>query len=266
MNFPDRISADPLGALAGCLVWIPIAVWVVSIIHWLVGGDIDGFPALVSLVVAIGLGMIAVNPPTPALSPLILAATATTVFLFPMVRSALNRHALAAIDMEQLDRAFQGLQQHPNSAGILVRVAELLYIRGLRANALAIGELAIKSLPKSSFQAEHAMVGTWRYRVGKNEQPKTHCTHCGFENQPTDIVCRRCHRPYLVDLARGRWLGKVSAEKLIVVWIVLMMAFVGVPAATHFAKTNPALALFAIMGQLVLGLLLVIVSFLRGSS
>lgn len=266
MNFPERYASDPLGAFAGCLVWIPIAVWIISIVHWLVGGEIEAPFAMLSLIVALGLGMVAVNPPTPTLSPLILAATVCTVVLFPMVRSALNRHALAAIDVEQMERVFENFQQHPNSPSIAVRLAELLFIRGLKANALAIGEDAIKHLPQSVFRAEHQMVATWRLLVPQGETPRTHCPHCGYNNPPTVFSCLRCHRPYVIDLARGKWLGRISAEKLIVIWMVLIMAFVGIPAATQFARVNSGLALFAIIAQLVVGLVILIAAFLRGSS
>ncbi len=49
------MTANPLSALIGCLAWIPLAVWIVSIVQWIISGDIDFLSGFLGIWLAIGL-------------------------------------------------------------------------------------------------------------------------------------------------------------------------------------------------------------------
>ena len=97
MNF-DRI-AEHSTALIGCLAWLPLAVWIMACVHWLIGGDIDVWTGFAGIVLALGLGYEAINPPVPQLAPLTVVAVFITVIMFPFVRTAMDKKALKAIDI-----------------------------------------------------------------------------------------------------------------------------------------------------------------------
>ena len=196
MNLQDRLASDPLGAACGCFVWIPIAVWIISMVHWMISGEVETLFGLITIGVAIGLGMVAVNPPGPSLSPLIFCAVCATVLFFPLARLAMNRHALASIDIEQLEKYYAALLARPDNAGALIRLAELLYIRGFPSNAIALGEKALVALPANLFRAEHKMVNAWKFQVsGRNSFAATTCLNCGHSNNPIDLHCQNCAAP-----------------------------------------------------------------------
>ena len=266
MNFQERLASDPLGAICGCVIWIPIAVWTISIIHWMVSSEIEVLFGVLALGSAIGLGVLTVNPPHPGLSPLILMAVVVTVVFFPLARTAINRSALAAIDIEQMDKYYEAFLQRPDNAGAQIRLAELLYIRGMRANAIALGERALLKLPISHFRSEHQMVGSWKLQSNAmSMKPVTRCVNCGFENDPADLRCVKCGSAHIMDLARGKWFGVGAGKKLIAVWIGLMSAFVGIPLAAQFAQKSSGLALLAIVAQVIVGIVLVVTAFSKGS-
>ena len=50
-------------------------------------------------------------------------------------------------------------------------------------------------------------------------------------NEPGTLYCSRCRSKYLLDYAKGRWLGRRSVRRLISVWIAAVAGLVGVPTA-----------------------------------
>ena len=265
MNFKEHVAADPLGAFSAVFVWVPIAVWVISMVHWMVTAEIETPFGLVAIGVAIGLGVVTASPPAPWLSPLIFTAVMVTVVVFPFVRTAVNRHALAAIDIEQLEKHYEALRMRPDNAGAMIKMAELLYIRGFPAYAVAIGERALVNLPVNLFRAEHQMVSAWKMQGASAPKGRLFpCLHCGFGNDPSEINCQQCGYPYVVEMAKGKWLGTGSGRKLIAVWIGLVIAFVGIPASASLAQRSPVLALTVIALQIVAAAVVVYQVFLKG--
>lgn len=264
MNLQDRLASDPLGAACGCIVWIPISVWIVSAIHWMVSADLEVLFGVLSIAIAAGLGILTVNPPVQGMSPWLCASTTASIVFFPAVRSSMNRRALGAIDVQQLERFYGALLKRPDNAGALIRLAELLYIRGFPANAIGLGEKALQSLPVNLFAAEHQMVQAWKQQVrGRSLPTSTPCLNCGYENKLDDLHCQGCGTPYIVDLAKGKWLARGSAKKLIAVWIGLVIAFVGIPTSVELAKTSSTLALVAIGLQVLVAVAVIFLGFSR---
>ncbi len=79
---PDNITHTS-ASIIGCLAWIPLAVWIVAVVHWMIGGDIDPITGFAALFFAVALGYEAINPPVPELAPITDVAVLVTVIMFP---------------------------------------------------------------------------------------------------------------------------------------------------------------------------------------
>jgi hypothetical protein len=75
----------------------------------------------------------------------------------------------------------------------------------------------------------------------------TPCIECGHRNPPTAILCERCNHPYLVDIVRGRWVGRGFAKKVIGAWVATMVALAGIPAASVLPPVAAIIVISAIM-------------------
>ncbi|MBS1722237.1 MAG: zinc ribbon domain-containing protein [Armatimonadetes bacterium] len=254
--------------MSTCFIWIPIAVWVVSMIGWIVAGEVETIYGVAAIGCSVGMGLVAAFPPFPALSPALFVLAVAMVVFYPFVRAAANRRALATIEIEQLSKFYDMLQEKPDNWPVMLRLAEILYRRGLPGPALALADRALASMPQTLFRSEHNMVATWRLEVGQAGdlgRPLA-CLHCGAPNPPGGIHCQKCGAPYLIDLARGRWLGKNTAQQVVVAWIGLGIAFVGIPLAARTSTASPMLAIALIVLQVALGGLLVYKAYIAGGA
>ena len=86
----DYVSDYPLYFVCGFIVWLPVAVWVMGLIHWMIQGDIDVISGLLGSVVAVTLGIFTMRPPVPFMAPLFLFAVLAILAVFPFVRNTLE--------------------------------------------------------------------------------------------------------------------------------------------------------------------------------
>ncbi len=265
MTFSERVAADPFGFFAAFFVWIPVAVWVVSVVGWMVSGDLEALGGIVAIGVAIGLGVLTAAPPDPRLSPLFFGVTVLTVVMYPFVRTAAHKHAHAKIDIEQIDRHAETLRRKPNDLGAMFRLAELLYKRGLPAQAIALGEKALTGMPANLFRPEHTALSAWKAQATSPGlfRPVA-CLRCHEPNPPGNLNCASCGYPYVVELAKGRLLGPNTAKQLVAVWIAIVIALVGLPSAAKVAEKSPAMAVVLMAVQVTAGCAILLRSFLRG--
>lgn len=266
MDFKERLAADPLGAVAACCIWIPIAAWVVTMIGWLITGEVETLTGICAIGLGLGMGIVAAFPPHPSLSPFLLLAAVATVVFTPLVRASYNRRALAAIDIEQLEKHYEALRLKPDNYGAMIKVAEMLFLRGLPGQAIALGDRALKALPANLFRAEHQMVNAWRLRSqDPNLFKPVACLRCGTLNQPGDLECAQCSFPHVIEMARGKWLGKGTVGQLIAVWVGLVLAFVGIPASAMLASRSLVLSVVLIIACVAIGLWFLLHTFLGGA-
>ncbi|MBS1712887.1 MAG: zinc ribbon domain-containing protein [Armatimonadetes bacterium] len=265
MNFTDRVATDPLAAFSACAIWIPIVFVVVTMVGWMIAGEVETLFGLACLGIAVGSGILASNPPVPGLAPWLLASMVATIVLFPIIRAAVLKRALVAIDIDRLERAFEALQARPNDAGAAMKIAEVLFIRGMPGQAIVLAERALAVLPKDAFREEARMVERWK---GEHADPAhfrpLSCLHCGNANPVGELYCTRCGRPYLVELARGRWMGEGSVHQILAVWVCLMFAFLGLPVAAQIALRSVPVAAALAVSQVVLGLGVLVWAFRKG--
>jgi len=259
----DQIFNHPLSLIAGCAIWIPIGIWVLALVQWAVQGDVDVLSALAGILVGIGLGGTALLAREPYMAPLILIAVIITMAAFPMVRSSLNKRALDQIDVEAIERAYEVLGQRPGNAPAIFKLARTIYNKGMAGHAVALAEVAIQQMPEAIFPEENKILKTWRhYGAAKGPALPLNCLECGVPNNPGTTHCQRCGGPFLLQHARGAWVGKSLARKFVAAWVTIMVALVGIPFA---AGALPAAASIpVIIGLMVLAILVLAATFRGG--
>lgn len=226
---PEKTSS--LAILIGCLVWAPIALWVYSLISWTIMGEIDALFGIVGAFLGIALGVAIMLQPHPSLAPYLVASVFTLVLVFPYLRSVLTRRELAQIDIESIERAYEQLDERPDGFGPKMRIARLIYGRGLRGHAITLAEEALKPFPRSFVEDDLRQVRIWKATAIPDDFHPIRCLECGKENPSGTLFCLRCHSRILLRYARGSWSGKRSARRLLAAWIASMAGLVGIPLA-----------------------------------
>ena len=259
----DQIFNHPGSLLAGCFIWVPIGIWVLSLVHWAVQGDVDVLSALFGILVGIGLGMTALLAREPYMAPLILTAVVLTRGAFPAVRASLNKRALDKIDVEAIERAYAVLERTPTNAPAKFKLARTIYNKGMPGQALALAEAAIHQMPEAIFPEENRILKGWRhYRMDPSQMASLSCLECGLANQPGTTHCQRCGARYLLHHARGTWVGRGLAKKFIAAWTSIILALVGIPFVA--GTFPPGVAITVIIGLMSLAVFVLLTSFGTG--
>lgn len=253
MTFADRIAAHPEIAVAGCLTWAFLIIWILSLLHWTIQGDIDTGFGLIGILIGVGLGVLVLNPPqgNEYIAPLIMFAVIISVALYIPMRNVISHHELVAIDMDAIDRAYKQLEERPNNVGARFKIAKLAYSRGLHGHAITLADEALKNMPADFFGEEHKIVEGWK-RQGHPAAAfrALPCVECGSSNPPGELYCKKCGAKFLLDQAKGRWIGRAMIRKLFAGWVALLGIFVGIP--TSVAALPPEAAIVAIVGLCLL--------------
>lgn len=255
----DHLFENTGSFIAGCAVWVPIGIWVLGLIQWAIQGDIDFLSALAGICVGIGLGATALLSKEPYMAPLILVAVVITMLAFPAVRSSLNKRALAQIDVEAIDRAYEALSMRPGNAAAKFKLAKAVYGKGMPAHAIALAEDAIQQMPEAIFPEEHRILKNWRhYRVPAG-QGDLSCLECNYMCTTGQTHCQRCGAPFLLEHAKGAWVGKGLARKFIAAWVSIVVAIVGIP---YVAGAFPPMASIpVILGLCTMAIVVLVVTF-----
>ncbi|MHB8636256.1 MAG: hypothetical protein ACYC96_07265 [Fimbriimonadaceae bacterium] len=247
MGIKERLFEHPGAFFAGCFVWIFLAIWIYSLVVWAIQGDLEFPIAVVGCGIALALGYLTMNPPRPEFAPWIAIATAAPVLSYPFLSNASRKRALVQIDVEEVERAYDALGQQPQNPALKFRLAKALFNRGMVHAALAIAEPALKELPRRHYMDENRMIVGWRsHAVGK--PPASYgCLQCGFHNRPGTVFCQGCGGRLFLPHAEGRWVGKATMQKVLVVWFSLMLLVFGIPAATMALQPVAALVVIVLM-------------------
>lgn len=225
----ERIFDNPFAFIVGCAVWLPLGFWVVSIVGWMIQGELDAIAGLIAIVAAFVLGYYTMMPPLPWMGPVFFVGAVSLLGLYPAARAAFEQRALVKIDIETIEKCYLAIRERPNNVGAYLRLARTLYARGLKGQAVSIAESVIKGLPRVGFEEEMRQVRQWKQLTKPDDFIPIECIECGVSNDPVRIFCRRCGSDYLADYAKGRWISRRSARKLVLGWAIGMMALLGVP-------------------------------------
>lgn len=250
--FVQRLTASPEAFCAGCLVWIPIAIWIISMVGWMITGEVETFFGILAIALGLMLGYLTSNPPVDSMAPLFFLMVVGTMVFFPFLRHAIHRRELAALDLERLEDAYRGLNQNSRNPLPAFRLAEILWDRGLPGHAIAIADRALTGQQVDVFRDEIQVIKRWKATPLKPDAYRSlACLRCRTLNPPGEFFCVKCGDDFLMDIARGAWLPRSVALKWLGGWILVVMLLAAVPAAAQLLP--PALAVPVIVGALGLG-------------
>lgn len=255
----DQLFNNPGSLIAGCAIWIPIGIWVLALVQWAIQGDVDVISALAGIAVGIGLGGTALLARDPYMAPLILVAVLVTMAAFPVVRSSLNKRALAQIDVDAIERAYEVLGQRPGNAAAKFKLAKTIYNKGMPTYALALAEDSLQQMPEAMFAEEHRIVKGWRHYRRTTPPESLSCLECGVVCQPGFTHCQRCGAKFLLDHARGAWVGKGLARKFVAAWVAIIVALVGIPFVA--GTFPPGAAIPVIIGLMAMAIVVLVITF-----
>jgi len=231
-NMQDRIFRHPESFMSAFIVWVPVAIWIISLVNWMVTAEIDTVSGVLGIMLAVAVGFLAVNPPHPALAPVFVIIAIVTVAVAPVTRAAMNRAALQSIEVEAIERAYEMLSTKPDNFGAKIRLARALWGKGIRSHAVAIADGALKNAPEQMFAEEHRMLKQWK--AAEDDSPgvqRIRCVDCGVPNLPGGMFCSRCGAPFLLDYAQGKWVKSGVIKRVTAGWIAAVAALVAIPSA-----------------------------------
>ncbi len=254
-DLKDMASNDPGWLFASIVVWIPVSIWVVSLIHWMIQGDIDVLSGFAGSVIGLVLGMLTVKPPFPNSSFLFLGAILAVMFMYPFIKNTVDARAHQAIDVDIIRRAYEGIDENPNNFGARWRLAQQLYHRGVYGHALQIADDLLAKADQEIFHDEIKLLNKWKDQIRPDEIRPLPCLECGWMNEPGEVYCHRCNSKFLLDYAKGKWLGYRSMRRLISVWIAAVSGLVGIPTA--LASLPPRQAIVVIPLLMIVSILII---------
>lgn len=249
MTFVERVLSDPTTFALSGIVWIVVAFWIVSMVSWMIQGDVDGGFGILACFIAIVLGVLTTAPPAKGLSPYFFAAVVGTVVTYPVARRYLNRRELNQMDVDQVERAYETLRERPDNLSAMLRIARVLYERGHAEHAVALGERALQNVPRDRFHDEHRELNKWK--MGTRDPAlfgSVSCLRCRSSNAPGTVFCSRCRNPLMLDYVRGGWNSAGAGRKLIAVWMILMFALIGVPLASRLPAAAAIVVVVVLVG------------------
>lgn len=229
-TFAERVGRNPESFISAIVVWVPVAIWIIALVNWMVTAEIDAISGIFGIALAVAVGFLAVSPPHPSLAPLFVLVAVVTVAVAPITRAAMNRAALQSLEVEAIERAYEMLSTKPDNFGAKIRLARALWGKGIRSHAIAIAEGALQNAPEAMFAEEHRMLIQWR--AAEPENPGVHrirCIECGIPNTPGGMFCTRCGAPFLLDYAQGKWMKSGVIQRVTAGWIAAVGALVAIP-------------------------------------
>jgi hypothetical protein len=214
----------------GCLIWFPLMIWTVSLIHWMIGGEIDVIWGIIGVSVGIGLGLAAFTPPFPGYSMIAFGVVLGTVILYPFLRSVMLEFDAKRMNIDRLQLAYEQLSHRPLNPASRFRVAETAYKLGMVGHAVAIADSAIPQMPIQYFRNEHATYRQWKGVVQHPDYFRAiPCKSCGHFNPPGEVYCEKCGAPYLLDRVQLKIAGGDVATRMIGAWATLVLLIAGLP-------------------------------------
>lgn len=229
-------------------------------------GEVDTPTGVMGIMIGITMGYFAFVPPWPFLPYVFLGVSWAAVMLYPAVRAQIERQQLLAIDIDMMERAYDQLRERSDNMGAKIKLARLIYNRGLGGHSIALVESALRGLPEHLFEEEHKQVDMWKRQLGSASRFRSlPCLECGIPNEPGLIHCKRCGAPYLIHHARGKFLGPQLTRRIVVCWGVAMLLGFGIPwSHHHLTGIKP---LIAICGLITLSIFALVVVFVpRGKN
>lgn len=226
----DQIRSNPYAFAAGCVAFIPVAVWVISMINWMIMGEIDGIFGTLSISVAIALGYFTAAPPRPELAPLFLLGILAMICLWPVIKSSADLRLNHVARLDELDRAYERLSLGKRDPGALFKLAAACHSLKMRGPAIVIAEEVLPKLDPKYFADQHRLYQEW-----KSIPPypgmfaPTKCPNCRVENGPGLPFCPHCGEPQYLTIAERGWKPNSLTFRVLGAWMAGTAVLVMIP-------------------------------------
>ena len=241
--FLDMIGRNPLGFVGACMVWIPVTIWIIAVVHWMIGGELDAVTGCLSLCVAFALGYFTSNPPQPWIGHLFFYTTIGTVAVFPFVRSGFQARQLAAMDVDLMREAYELLRSKRNNSGIILKMSRILADKKHYGHAIPVAELALQGLPAAHFHLEIAEVKGWKAMINPLHKYNLYCKKCDTMSPGGTLFCPKCDHELLMDLVTFNVMPAGKSRKLLMAWLILASLILIIPLASTMLPIGPAIVL-----------------------
>jgi hypothetical protein len=259
----EVLFSNPQWVILGLLIWIPVGAMVFMLISGMIMDEIEPIAGILGLAAALGLGVLGIKPPDPSMTPIIFTVAIGTWVLLPFLRTALNRREHVRMRIEAVESAYAALSEKQNNLGAQIRLAKALFDQGMVGSAVGIAEVALQGVSRRDYADELRMLKHWKHRLQPQDTQALRCQGCGNMNPRSEFFCQQCHRPYLLDYARG-WLKGFAFGKIVGAWAIAILLIVGIPTLSTSAP--PTIALISIPILVIAAGILLWRSFFTGTT
>lgn len=242
----EQMRQNPMSAMFGCVMMIPVAIWVISILHWMISGDLDVLAGILGIGLSIFLLILGIRPPVDWLSPLIFCGMIVLAIVLPFIRKSMNDRALRLIEIETLERHLSAVVERPDRMMSRIEAAARLVQFGLVGHAVGIASPVLQ-LPIRNMDQEKKLVQRWISMRNTQNGRIVPCLKCGANGNEEAILCPQCGAPYLAIYLRGGVHAGTLARKLILGWTLGVGMLLAIPAVAVTAPPAGALILIPMM-------------------
>jgi hypothetical protein len=246
----DQIARNPNAICFGLIMFIPLGIWFLSLMSWMISGDIEVITGIIGIFVAVMLAYLAVKPPADYFPPIIFFGMILLAVLLPVIRKSMSERELRMMEIEQLERHMTRLIERPDMTISRMEVARRLASLGFVAHALALTE-QIKAAPMRQMEEEKREIRKWEFSLSPATSKIIPCLRCGKPGHPAALLCPHCQSPYISRYLKGHVVMPALAKKLIIGWTLGVGLLLAIPAAS--AMLPPAGSLLIIPMMLALG-------------
>jgi hypothetical protein len=249
----DVIKGNPHAFAVGCVVWIPVAIWVYSMISWMVLGEIDVIFGTAAVGLALVLGFLTSSPTDPRMAPLFFVAIISMICVWPFLLAGANARIEWISRIDEVERAYERLDSNAKDPGALFKLANALRKFGLEGAAIRMGEQSVAKLDKKYFGQYIEEVEKWKSSIADPDPFRpTQCPACKMKNGPGIPYCPRCGEKQYLAIANQFWRPQSFAGRIIGAWIAGLSAAILIPLVAGAPWPQP-LKIMAISGLVILG-------------
>jgi len=232
----------------GVAIWVPLLIWITSLVHWIIQGDVDPISGMLGIGLGFGMGVVALKPPIPILSQISFFLVVATVCVYPVAAGFFNKHQLRSLDVENVAKAYRLIGQRPDSPLAKQKLAESIYRLGMIGHAVTIAQEALAYIPERIALDEHRLLRRWKEAgIPPDTMKPINCVECHTPCPPGWTHCRNCGAQFLLDRARGHMLPTGSSRKIVAAWISLVALCLGIPGSTALPVFGQVAMLSAIV-------------------
>ncbi|MBX3096053.1 MAG: hypothetical protein KF812_04260 [Fimbriimonadaceae bacterium] len=260
----NKIASNTDSFFLGCLIWIPIGIWILLLIRQMVDQYLSFLVGFIAMAVLVGLGWTVANIWHPILAWVVFTVVTAPLILLPIIVLLLHQRDIHAVEVEALESGYAMLGLQPTNTIAKFKVAEGAWNCGYQGHAIALADLALTGQKRDLFRWEIAAVERWKDQdLSANKWAELRCLRCNTGVAPGPAFCPSCGAPYLADHARGRLNPTLKGQKWVASWTAGALLVVGMPYVSMSNLSNE-FKVGSILLMSVLGIVALIAAFKRG--